>query len=131
MVSEQAVALQKELGKVESVVFGREDHGILTCFVHLDFGGSRQGFGGYVLDTFCERRDRRVGSAAGTDFVLRLLDLFGVDRLDQIKGRVCYALREKAYGQIVGLETTPFEGGKRFLVEEWRAEWFPQGASND
>lgn len=27
-----------------------EDHGILTAFLYLDFGGANQGFGGYSLD---------------------------------------------------------------------------------
>ena len=35
---------------IRSVALEYEDHGILTCWLHLDYGGSCQGFGGYSLD---------------------------------------------------------------------------------
>ena len=35
--------------KVDSVSLGREDHGIMTSFVTLDYGHSCQGFGGWGL----------------------------------------------------------------------------------
>jgi len=38
----------KENAKIESTFLGREDHGIPTFFLHLDYGGSGQGFGGRV-----------------------------------------------------------------------------------
>lgn len=35
--------------KIAETMLGREDHGIMTAMLTLDFGGSRQGFGGYSL----------------------------------------------------------------------------------
>lgn len=35
---------------IRSTFLGREDHGIMTCFIDLDYGGSSQGFGGYALE---------------------------------------------------------------------------------
>ena len=32
---------------IQSTMLGYEDHGILTCFLHLDYSGAGQGFGGY------------------------------------------------------------------------------------
>jgi len=111
------------LGRVESVFFGIEDHGCLTLMVHLDFGVSSQGFGGFALDRWDEERNRRVGTAEGGDFVLRLLTLFGVDRLEQIVGAYVYAIRESDFGPIVGLARTDPDGGAEFMVKDWREDW--------
>lgn len=115
---------ERQLGKVEKVDLFREDHGCLTIYVHLRFKGSGQGFGGYVLDASDRARERRVGTAMGLDFVLRLLDLFGVDRLEEIRGRYVYALRSGGWnGQIIGLELPEPDGSARFMVADWRSEW--------
>jgi hypothetical protein len=121
--------MQKELGKVKSVDLFVEDHGILTLYVHLDFGGSGQGFGGIALDSYSEKDKERVGTASGLDFILRILRLFGVDRLEQIKGRSVFALRAGEAGMIEGLELPAFDGGKRFLIDDWKKRWEPEFAA--
>ncbi len=115
---------EKELGKVDDVELYIEDHGLLTIFVHIDFGGTHQGFGGFCLDTYNEKTERREGFAGGTDFILRLLQLFGVDRLEKIKGKPVYAIRDEDHSQILGLETPEFDGGKKFMAEDWQKRWF-------
>ena len=40
---------ERELGIIKSASLGFEDHGLLTFWLDLDFGGSGQGFGGYCL----------------------------------------------------------------------------------
>ena len=117
----------KRLGKVASVDLFIEDHGLLTLYVMLDFGGSTQGFGGFALDEWSKEDDRRVGTAAGLDLVLQLLALFGVNRLDEIKGRTVYALRDDKDGwndPIAGLELPAFDGGRVFSVDAWRKRWY-------
>ena len=120
---------KKELGKITKVFFGKEDHDILSFMIHFDFGGSGQGFGGYCLDTFDKDKKKRVGCAAGTDLILRLLDLFNVKTLDEIIGKNAYVIRGgESTGwnsPIIGIETPPFEGGKRFMIEDWKQDWFP------
>jgi hypothetical protein len=111
------------IAKVESVRL--EMDRALTLWVMLDYGGACQGFGGYSLDQYHEDWKRRRGTGAGLDYLIQLLNLFGVSRLEEIKGRVCYALFEdENYNSTVkGLLTTPPEGGKWFLVSEWVREW--------
>ena len=122
---------ERQLGKVERVDLFREDHGLLTVYVHLRFAGSGQGFGGFILDTFDKARGRRVGTAMGLDFVLCLLALFDVDRLDDIRGRYVYALRSEGWnGPITGLELPEPDGGARFMVDDWRADWTPSAESH-
>jgi hypothetical protein len=116
----------KELGKVDRVYFGGEDHGIWTISVQINFGGKVQSFGGVALDQWSEEDHRRIGTAAGLDLIIQLCRLFGVDQLEGLVGRPVYALRESPdWGAlIVGLETPPFDGGKRLLLSEWQARWF-------
>lgn len=120
----------KEIGRVTGVRLGVEDHGILTLDVAFDFGGSGQSFGGIALDTWDPVKRRRVGTAAGNDYILRVLGVFGVGELAAIRGRVMYVIRDGERGPIVGLESPPFDGSRRFMVDEWRAEWIRKGDSN-
>jgi len=114
----------EKLGKVSSVFFGFEDHHILTMSIMLDFGGTGQGFGGYVLDTYSEEKKMRVGTASGTDFVLKILNLFEVKHLDAIVGKPVFALYDtnEYTGKIVGLKTPAFDGARTFFVKEWQRE---------
>lgn len=117
----------RELGKVESADVFIEDHGILTFYIILDFGGSGQGFGGYCLDNYSKEKKRRIGSAAGGDLYLQILNFFAVDRWSDIVGRTVYALRNNPMGDIIGLEIPKFDknGGKKFFIKDWQDEWFP------
>ena len=99
--------------------------------VIFSFEGSGQGFGGFVLDEPKKQEDgttRRVGSAAGMDYIIRLMDAFGARNFDDIKGRTAIAIRDRDGfgGTIVGVRCpTVFGGsGKAFLIDEWRKEWF-------
>jgi hypothetical protein len=114
----------KQLGKVKKAELFREDREFLTMFVDINFGNVTQGFGGLALDTYDDARDRRIGTAMGLDFVMRLLDLFGVNKLDDIRGRYVYAVRDfENCGPIIGLELPEPDGGARFMLDEWREEW--------
>lgn len=72
---------------IKSVNLGIEDHGILTCFLHLEFDSAGQGFGGYSLDTYDEKLKKRVGHAFGTQFILRVLETVGVDNWEDLEGK--------------------------------------------
>jgi len=122
---------ERQLGKIDDVNLTIEDHGILTLQIGFDFGGMHQGFGGYCLDTYNKKEKRREGHAAGTDYILRLLETFGVSKLEDIKGLPAYALREKGNQKIVGIETPEFDGSKKFLIEDWRMKWFSDTKKED
>jgi len=127
MTSEELCQYEKQLARVESVEMYIEDHGILTCFVNLHKEqGFHQGFGGYSLDGYNKVLKRRVGTAGGMDWVLRLLQVFHVDRLEKIKGKMCYALYEPDSQLIKGIEALDIDGGDRFLISDWQKQWFPK-----
>ena len=119
--------MRKELARVESVKLYIEDHGILTCFVNLkrESWGS-QGFGGYQLDVFDKELDRMKGSAAGMDWILQILQIFSVNSLDEIEGKMCYALYDEGNDSIMGIETLSMDGGKTFKISDWQKQWFPK-----
>ena len=127
--------MDKELAKIESVSLEIEDHGILTCNVLLHKeSGSHQSFGGYSLDGYDEIQKRRIGTASGLDWILRLLQIFNVNKLEKLKGKMCYALYDTPYqrysSRIIGLEALNIDGGESFLISDWQKQWFPNGDQN-
>lgn len=75
-----------ENARIVSTMLGREDHGILTCYVHLEGNGMVVGWGGYAFDSWDDSLKRRVGAAYGMEFIAAVLDVAGVERWEQLPG---------------------------------------------
>lgn len=69
---------------------GYEDHGIPTCLIGLDYGGVRQGFGGYDLRYY------------GFEMVQKILDTVGVDRWEKLVGSYCRAQKTHTKVEAIG-----------------------------
>ncbi len=70
-------------------MLGTEDHGIMTCYIYLDYGGSGQGFGGWAFDDPVDKGTtnfRRVGTAFGIDFIMQLLKAVGAKKWEDLLG---------------------------------------------
>lgn len=80
--------------KIETTHLGYEDHGIPTCFVNCTGPGWGQSLGGYNL----------LGSW-GIRFVMRIIDVLGVENWEAVAGTVCRVRRNNdritAIGHIV------------------------------
>jgi hypothetical protein len=64
------------------------ERGILTVWLHLEFGSGGQAFGGYYLHSL-SRKDYKVtdfGGHAG-HFIMRVLEIVGVEHWDELKGK--------------------------------------------
>lgn len=75
--------------KITRTSLGIEDHGILTCVLHLDYGGSSQGAGNYSLDQPVHEGGKfvgRRGRAAGMEFIRRILETLRVDYWEDLPG---------------------------------------------
>ena len=98
------------IARIESTSLGFEDHGILTAWLHVTYGGSSQGIGGFALT-----------HSAGS-FIRGVLRACGVDKWEKLVGRTIYVLREDTSFQAraVGIEPLPTEDGERFLFDEWQ-----------
>jgi len=105
---------KRELGWIKDALIQRE-RGMPVFWLHFEFPSSGQGFGGYVLD-----------GESGMDAILSLMDAFGVEDWSKLAGRYAYALREDAFGSIIGVESTWRDGGKSFTIAEWRHKHWPE-----
>lgn len=72
---------------IESCIITNDDHGVLSAWLFVDYGGYGQGFGGHALylpDSFKHSKGQR--NFAG-HFIFRCLDVAGVSEWSKIKGR--------------------------------------------
>jgi len=77
--------IQIKNAKISNTTLGVENHGILSFFLYLDYGGSAQGFGGYALDG-PDENGGRIGSAFGTGIIREILDVLEVKNWEDLKG---------------------------------------------
>lgn len=119
----------EQIAKIERASLGWEDHGIFTCMLDLNYGGSGQGTGGYALDE--PRRDGegqhigRFGTAFGMEFIIRVMRACGVQDWSKVTGRTVLAIRESDdyHARVVGIKPLPTERGEPFIFAELSAEF--------
>lgn len=76
--------------KITGTMLGYEDHGILSCFLYLQYEHSNQGFGGHSLDKpmFIDGKfSHREGTAYGMIYIGRILNIVGVNKWEDLKGQ--------------------------------------------
>ena len=78
--------IRESNARIESTMLGIEDHGIMTCTLYLDYGGSGQGFGGYSLASGGTHQDKDFGNK-GILFVRKILETVGVRNWEELKGK--------------------------------------------
>lgn len=72
---------------IESTFLGYEDHGILTFMIGLKGAGFGIGFGNVALDQWSEKEGRRVAHPKSMDCIAQILEVVGVDRWEDLKGK--------------------------------------------
>lgn len=81
------------------------DHGVLSVWLDLDYGGSGQGFGGYVLgglrDTNAGRHKEQKNLAA--EFIVAVLLAAGVEKWDQLPGKTIRVRKTDSWGDILAI----------------------------
>lgn len=74
-----------ENARITSTHLGLEDHGIFTFWLHLDYGSSGQGYGGYGLGSY------KQGDSHGLDFgmatIQRVMQVVGVEKWEDLPGK--------------------------------------------
>jgi len=76
--------------KIESTQLGKEDHGIPTCFITLDYGSAGQGFGGYDLRYY------------GIEMIIRILEVVDVEKWEDLVGKYVRVKIEDGLIQAIG-----------------------------
>lgn len=92
-----------ENAKITGTMLGREDHGILTFELFLDFGGACCAFGGYALDMYDISTDKRIVSAAGLQAISEILDCVGVEKWEDLTGKYIRCESEGWGGRVVAI----------------------------
>ena len=87
--------------KIRSTMLGVEDHGIMTCMLHVEGDGWGQGFGGYSFDSWDEKLKKRVGSSYGIEFIKNILETLEVGKWEQLPGT--YVRIENDFGKIYAI----------------------------
>ncbi len=87
--------------RIESTMLGEEDHGIMTCFLYLDYGGAGQGFGGYGLQRWDKAENRARGTEYGMEFIMRILDVVGVRKWEDLVNQ--YIRADAEHGKVHGI----------------------------
>lgn len=73
--------------KITHTMFGREDHGIMTFMVFVEFGSCGCGIGGYAIDQYDRQSKSRVFSAKGLEAISKILETVGVETWEDLKGK--------------------------------------------
>ena len=76
---------------IEDTILGYQDSGILTFQLQLSYGNSCQHFGGYALDRPIKDADgtfiRRQGVGWGMELIAEVLNVVGVEKWEDLKGK--------------------------------------------
>ena len=73
---------------IESATITSDDHGLLSAWLHLDYGGSGQGFGGHALylPKGFKHHNLCAPNYAG-HFIWRCMEIAGVSEWSDLKGK--------------------------------------------
>lgn len=100
--------MHSEPAKIIGTFLGFHDHhGRFTAELVVNYGGSSQRVGGYVLD-----------GPTGAAFIQGILKAAGVDSWEKVNGRVVQVIQDREWGRVLGLEPMKFEPGERFLFAD-------------
>jgi len=88
---------------ITSATLSSEDHGVLSSWIHLDYGGSSQGFGGYALylPKNFKHHDKHGLNLAG-HFIWRVMEVAGVHNWSDLKGKTVRVRQNHSKVQAIG-----------------------------
>ena len=78
-----------------------DDHGLLSAWVQLDYGGSGQGFGGYCLYLPKSFTHHELKSFAG-HFIWRVMEVAGVSKWGDLAGKTVRVKSSHASVEAIG-----------------------------
>lgn len=73
--------------RITKTMFGREDHGIMTFMIFVEFDMGVCGIGGYALDQYDRETKSRVFSVKGMEAISRILEIADVERWEDLTGK--------------------------------------------
>ena len=103
--------LEIKNAKITNVSLTMEDWGCLTFYITLDGGGWGCNYGGYCIGKGYLGAKNFQGSAAGLEVLMRIMDIVGVEKWEELKGKYCRVKTEGWGGTIQAIGN--------ILKDEW------------
>ena len=86
---------------IKSATITNDDHGCLSAWLHLDYGGSGQGFGGYALYLPKSFTHHELNSVAG-HFIYRCMEIAEVSEWGKLAGKTIRVKAEHGKVHAIG-----------------------------
>jgi len=86
--------------RITDTKLGREDHGIMTFMIFVEFCGCACGIGGYALDEYDRETQKRVYSAKSMEAISKILETVGVDNWEDLEGKYV-RVKDNGWGSTV------------------------------
>ena len=90
---------------IESAVIDTGDRNLLTAWLHVDYGGASQGFGGFSLYLPKDFKHYTCKGDFAGHFIFRCMQIAGVERWSDMKGKTIRVQGDhggiKAIGHII------------------------------
>ena len=86
--------------KITSTMLGREDHGIMTFMIFVEFGGCGCGIGGYAIDQYDRETETRVFAAKGLEAISKILEVVGVDEWEKLPNKYI-RIKDNGWGSTI------------------------------
>lgn len=106
--------------KITSTMLGREDHGIMTFMIFVEFDKCVScGIGGYALDYYDRTLETRVCNPKSMEAITKILDVVGVYKWEDLEGSyIC--IKDNGWGSTID-EIGNLMGDKWFNLREFFA----------
>lgn len=86
---------------ITSASINKDDHGLLSAWLHLDYGGTGQGFGGYALYLPKSFSHHKLLSHAG-HFIWRCMEIADVSEWAKLAGKTIRVKAEHHHVHAIG-----------------------------
>lgn len=87
---------------IENAEITNADHGCLSAWLTLDYGGSGQGFGGYALYLPESFTHHNPAHPYAGHFIWRVMEVAGVTKWSQLKGKCIRVKAEHSKVHAIG-----------------------------
>lgn len=85
---------------ISSAEITNDDHGLLTAWLYLDYGGSSQGFGGSALYLPKGFSHHTIDAGYAGHWIWRVMEIAEVSKWSQLKGKTIRVKLTSEFGSI-------------------------------